>query len=347
VLRAIFILVNRRVTIKDVAKRSGVTHTTVSRVIHNDPRISEATKQRVLKAIKALDYQPNLVARGLVNQRSQVIALITPDLNPHVLPIIRGVANGATKWDYALMLIPMDTWLEEDRSVSFVAQNWLVDGILLYNLIWHEKVPPKVQQLMNSNVPLVFINKFLDKKKLQAVGVDNYQSVFLAVEHLAKLGHKRIGMLKGGMTSVDGVERFLAFTKAMEQLGLPVDERFVGVANFNDDQAYHEMKRILLQRTLPTAMYCANDLMAIGAMKAIQEHGLSVPGDIALAGYDDLEAGRYISTPLTTVRPPTEYVGFRAFEMLMDILQKPNQPATQVPLPSELVIRASTVKPLR
>jgi DNA-binding LacI/PurR family transcriptional regulator len=337
----------RRVTIKDVAKRAGVTHTTVSRVIHDDPRISEPTKQRVMKAIKALNYQPNLVARGLVKQRSQVIALITPDLNPHVLPIIRGVANGATKWDYALMLIPMDTWLEEDRSVSFVAQNWLVDGILIYNLIWHEKVPPKVEEVMKSEIPLVFINKFLDRKKLHAVGVDNFQSVFLGVEHLAKLGHKRIGLLKGGMTSVDGVERFLAFKEAMDRLGLPYDERFIGTANFNDEQAYHEMKRILLQETLPTAMYCCNDLMGIGAIRAIRERGLSVPNDISVAGFDDLEAGRYIETPLTTVRAPQEYVGFRAFEQLMEVLHKPKQPPQQIKLPSELVVRASTVMPLR
>jgi DNA-binding LacI/PurR family transcriptional regulator len=339
--------VNRRVTIKDVAKRSGVTHATVSRVIHKDPRISAPTAQRVFKAIQALNYRPNPAARGLVNRHAQVIALIVPDLNPHVLPIIRGVASGATKWDYALMLMPMDTWLEEDRSVAFVAQNWLVDGILLYNLIWHEKVPPKVQQLMSSNVPLVFINKFLDKKKQYAVGVDNFQSVHLAVEHLAKLGHKRIGYLKGGMTSVDGVERYLAFQEAMQKLGLVIDERYVGVANFNDDQAYHEMKRILLQRTPPTAVYCANDLMCIGAIRAIKEQGLSVPDDIAVAGFDDLEAGRYVETPLTTIRPPTEYVGFRAFELLMDMLQKPNQEPRQIKLPSELIVRASTVKPMR
>ena len=94
-------------------------------------------------------------------------------------------------------------------------------------------------------------------------------------------------------------------------------------------------------------MYCANDLMCIGAMKAIKEQGLSVPDDVALAGFDDLEAGRYIDTPLTTVRPPTEYVGFRAFELLMDMLQKPGQPPQQIKLPSELIIRATTVKPMQ
>ena len=338
---------NKRVTIKDVAKRAGVTHATVSRVIHDDPRISAPTSQRVRKAIEEMNYRPNPAAQGLVNRHAQVIALIVPDLNAHVLPIIRGVTSGATKWDYALMLIPMDTWLEEDRSVAFVAQNWLVDGILLYNLLWHDRVPPKVQKLKSSNVPLVFINKFLDKKNLNAVGVDNYQSIYLAVEHLARLGHKRIGFLKGDMTSVDGVERFLAFRKAMEKLGLAYDERFVGEANFNHDQASHAMKRILLQRTLPTAMCCANDTMCLGAMKAIQEYGLAVPGDIALVGFDDLEAGRYIPTPLTTVQPPLEYVGMRAFELLMEILKKPNRPPTQAPLPSALLVRASSMKTAR
>jgi len=332
------------VTIKDVAQEAGVTHTTVSRVIRNLPFVKEETRIRVLRALKRLNYRPNMVARGLVNKRSHVIGLITPELNPYVLPVVRGVTETSVKWDYALMLIPMDTWLEEDRSISFVAQNWQVDGLLVYNVVYHEKVPEKVHALQSANIPLVFINKFLDKKKLNAVGVDNYQGVHLMMEHLAQLGHRRIAMLCGDLESVDGMERSIAWRQSMQKLGLKIDESLIGIGDFVDDTAYRETHRILNTKKPPTAIYCANDLMAVGAIRAVQDLGLRVPDDVAVAGFDDLETARYVDIPVTTVRPPREQAAAKAFDMMMAILRDPKRPPEQVRLPCELVVRASTVR---
>ncbi|MFH0907781.1 MAG: LacI family DNA-binding transcriptional regulator [bacterium] len=166
---------HQRVTIKDVARLAGVAHTTVSRVIRNRPFIRDETRIRVARALQELNYQPNLVARSLVRKRSNVIALITTELHPYTHPIVRGVSMASIRSDYAIMLIPTDTWLEEDRSISLVAQNWQVDGIVVYNIFPHANVPDKVRQIQADKIPIVFVNKFLDQKRIHAVGIDNEQ----------------------------------------------------------------------------------------------------------------------------------------------------------------------------
>jgi DNA-binding LacI/PurR family transcriptional regulator len=334
---------NHRVTIKDVARLAGVTHTTVSRVIRNLPFVRDETRSRVLRALSQLNYQPNLVARSLVKKRSNVIALITPELHPYTHPVVRGVATASIRSDYAIMLIPMDTWLEEDRSIAFVAQNWQVDGIIVYNIIYHAKVPEKVRQIQANKVPIVFVNKFLDQKRINAVGVDNDQCVFLAIEHLFKLGHRRIGSISGGLTSVDGVERDAAFRKAMNHFGLKLEENWIGTGDFNDETACAVMRRILNNKKLPSAMYCANDHMAMGIIRAITEAGLSVPDDISVVGLDDAETPRYSPIPVTTVRRPVEAAAVKAFGMMIDLMRDSTKPPQQIRLPGELVVRGSTI----
>jgi len=337
--------VKRSVTIKDVAQIAGVAHTTVSRVINKDSRITQATCDRVRRAMKKLDYQPNLIARGLVRNRTQVIALIGPEVVSFFLPIIRSVAESAASRDYAMMLFSTNTWIKEAMSFEWVAQNWLVDGILVYNLIHHPTVPPDIRQMQSRISPIVFINKFLREPELNAVGVDNYHAVNLAIEHLAALGHRKIGLIYGDVTSVDGFERKDAFDRAMKNAGLAVEPAFELCGMWRDEDAYKETLRLLESGPRPTAFFSANDMMAIGAMRAIRQKGLSVPRDISLVGYDDLETSRYIDVPLTTIRPPLADVGTRAMDLLMEVLKDPTRPPQQVALRAELIVRASTAEP--
>ncbi len=333
---------NKRVTIKDVAAKARVTHPTVSRALSDSPRVSEATKKRIRKIAAQLGYRPNLIARSLVRKQSRVVAVITPDLNPHVQPILRGVADACRRSNYALMLLSTDYWTEEGLSYMWVLDNWRVDGIIIYNVLYQRAAARDLQRLQCERVPSVFINKYLHDRKTNNVSVDNFDAVLRAMTHLHDLGHRRIGIMNGQAMSVDGVERFDGFRKALTKLGLPLEKHFVGCGNYSEEQAFEEMTRILCLRPRPTAMFCANDLMAMGVIRAAQKKGLKVPRDLAVVGFDDIESGQYFSPSLTTLRPPLRETGERAVALLMSLLENPRRAPEQIAMKAKLIVRQSS-----
>ena len=331
-----------RVTIKTVARAAGVTHTTVSRVIHDDSRISKETGDRVRAAMQQLNYQPNLIARGLVQNHTQVIALINPEVAPFAVSIIRSVAERCHEREYAMMLFPTNTWLMEQLSFKWITEHWLVDGVLIHNLIQHHQVPQPILDLRAVCYPFVFINKFLDEKDLNSVGTDDNDALDKAIRHLVELGHRRIGLLNGDLTSTDGFGRDKAFRLAMQNAGLPIPASRIACGMWRDTDARQETLRMLDQAEPPTALFCANDMMGIGALRACREKGLRVPHDISIVGYDDHEVAHHIETPLTTIRPPLVEVGGKSFDLLMQIIQDRTRQPEQIRVPADLVIRASS-----
>jgi LacI family transcriptional regulator len=333
----------RRVTIKDVALKAKVSHPTVSRVINNTGRISPATQARVRKAMEALGYRPNLIARSLVKSRTRTIALITPDLNPHVVPIVRGVSDVCRQRDLALMLLSTDYWAKEDLTTMWIVDNWRVDGVLVYNVAHQPSISAELRRLREEGLPICFINKYLRNKDVWTVGVDNYNVAAKAVEHLVSIGRRRIGIMNGNLRSVDGVERRQGFLEALAAAGLSLDRSHEGTANFGDVQAYEEMKTILAGKRRPDAMFCASDTMAMGAITAIQEAGLRVPKDIAVVGVDDADAALHFRPALTTLKLPLRQVGEQGVDLLMEMMEKDPARPRQVHVRAELIIRASTI----
>ena len=331
-----------RVTIKTVAREAGVTHTTVSRVIHDDVRISKETCDRVRAAMQKLNYQPNLIARGLVQNRTQVIALINPEVSPFAVPVIRSIAECCHDHEYAMMLFPTNTWLMEQLSFRWITEHWLVDGVLIHNLIQHHQVPQPILDLRAVRYPFVFINKFLDQQDLNAVGVDDDDALEEVIRHLAGLGHRRIALLNGDLTSTDGFGRDRAFHRAMKKAGLPDPSSLTACAMWRDTDAHRETLRLLNGAERPTAIFCANDMMGIGALRACREKGLKVPDDVSIVGYDDHEVAHHIETPLTTVRPPLPEVGRQSFDLLLKIIQDRERAPEQIRVPADLAIRASS-----
>jgi DNA-binding LacI/PurR family transcriptional regulator len=335
----------KRITIKDVAERAGVSHPTVSRAINDDPQISEATKERIRAIMKEMGYRPNLIARSLVRNKTKVFALVVPDVNPHVQPIIRGVVDECRQNDYALMLFSTDYWAQEESSYAYIVSNWQVDGVLIYNVFHHDRLTVDVEQLQADRLPFVFINKYLGEPSINTVAIDNRDAVKRAVQHLVELGHRRIGILNGGLMSVDGVERFEAFKKTLEEAGLEYKEDWRGDANYANNQAEREMERILQLPERPTAMFCANDLMAMGAIRKAQAMGFDVPDDLSFVGFDDIDAARWFTPALTTLHPPLRDIGGKAISLLIERIENPDAQIQQIPLQAELIVRDSTAAP--
>ncbi|MFH1367548.1 MAG: LacI family DNA-binding transcriptional regulator [Elusimicrobiota bacterium] len=328
-------------TIKDIAKMAGTTHSTVSRVITGNATISEKMKTKVLRLMKKLHYHPNLIARGLVRKKTRAFAMIVPDLNPHVLPIVRGAAETCRIHNYGLMLFSTDYWMDENKYFVEVVKNWQVDGVLIYNVVYRKDVSATIKKMKKEKMPFVFINKYLGAKKVNTVSVDNKDAVFQAVSRLAGQGRSRIGMMNGGLISVDGVERFEGYKAALEKLGIKFDGNIVGNANFSGDEAYAEMKRILETAERPDAVFCANDEMATGVIRALRERNLSVPGDVSVIGYDDWEGARFFKPALTTLRPPLKEIGPLAIDLLMKVIKDPKRRIEEIGLKAELITRDS------
>jgi LacI family transcriptional regulator, repressor for deo operon, udp, cdd, tsx, nupC, and nupG len=332
----------KRVTISDVARAVGVTHGTVSRVIHNNPRISRATKTRVRKAIREMGYRPNLIARGLATNKSFVIAAIVPELDPSVQQILRTVTDICRHHDYSLMVASTEYSENEDVAYRSVVDRWQVDGVLIYNVIPQSVPTPEALEILRQGPPIVFINRYIYATNVCAVGVDNYAAAKLAVDHLVRLGHTRIGMLKGSVVAADAMERHEGFVRAMKYHGLDIDPSIVARANYIFVDGIMEMRKMLQLPSPPTALFCANDLMALGACRAIEEAGLRVPDDISLVGFDDNEAAIYHHPSITTLRPPLPDVGRKAVKMLMDRISDPSTHMQQIPCQPKLIVREST-----
>ncbi|MCK4518730.1 MAG: substrate-binding domain-containing protein [Candidatus Omnitrophica bacterium] len=240
------------------------------------------------------------------------------------------------------MLFAANPWQNESLSYSWVTKNWLVDGVLILNILHQEKMTVSIKKLLKDDIPCVFINKYLGSQQVNAAGIDNHDGVTKVISHLVDLRHKRIGIINGGLMSVDGFERFEAYKKVLEQFGLKYNEKIVGYGDFNEEGGYEEMKRILYGSFKPTAMFCANDIMAIGAMRAIKEKGLRVPDDIAVVGFDDIEAAAVVEPPLTTIRPPLEDIGAKAIEQLIGDIRNNKKTVEEVSLKTKLIVRESS-----
>ena len=333
-----------KVTIKDIAAKLNVNVSTVSRALNDFPNLKDSTKKKVLETAKEMNYCPSHIAQGLSGKSTRVLALITPTLDPHVLPVIRGATDACRKIGYALMLFPNDYWSDEIVAFTDIKGKWLVDGMLIYNVVYHKKISNEVTGLKNEEIPFVYINKYLGSGIVNTVSVDNFKSIYKVINHLHKLGHKKIGIINGNLTSNDGRERFDAFKKSLKNLKLKYNEQYVGYGEFDKTTAYNEMKKILSVRTKPTAIFCSSDLMAIGAIRAIKDKGLRIPDDIAVAGFDDIALGRYIEPSLTTLRAPLEDVGAKAVELLMDVIKNPEQAVKEFGLEAELITRQSSGK---
>ncbi|OKQ00035.1 LacI family DNA-binding transcriptional regulator [Paenibacillus sp. P46E] len=333
-------------TIYDIAKKTGYSPTTVSKAFNNYSDVREKTRQEILRAAQEMGYLPNSHARTLTTKKSWTIGVLFVEetgagiRHPFFSAVIESFKQVAVAKGYALMFISKDVggkqsgYLENCRIRG-------VDGVVVFLSDYED---PYFLELLESDIPTVILD--YDTAQSHTVCSDNMAGAQLAVNYLASLGHRRIAHISGGGNSFPGSQRELGYIAAMELQGLEVRDGYIAEgAFFSRESGYTAMLKLLELPERPTAVFASGDLLALGAVMAAKDKGLSVPSDISVIGYDDIELAAYVSPALTTIRQDTEKLGTRAAEILLASIDGKGQEKEALMLPVEIVVRDSCAPP--
>lgn len=334
---------NRRPTIKTVAARAGVGRTTVSRVVNGSDLVSADARARVLAAIKELNYVPNSVARGLVTNRTNSVALVIPESEsrlgsePFFAALIRGVSGALAESGTQLQLMLVRDQAERDQLTESVATR-RVDGVLLVSVHAEDRLPGILEEM---GLPTVLAGRRDAGEQLSYVNSDNAGGAAEAVRHLLGRGRRRIATITGPQDMDVGRARLSGWHATHKEAGVPADGALIEPGDFSEDSGGHAM-RLLLERTPDLdAVFAASDLMAVGALAELRRQKRRVPDDVAVVGFENSVLARHTNPPLTTVRQPVEELGRTMARILTDITLN-DGPRQQITLPTELVVRESS-----
>ncbi|MGG4405665.1 LacI family DNA-binding transcriptional regulator [Geobacillus stearothermophilus] len=325
-------------SIKDVAKRANVSTATVSRVLRNTGNVTEETRQRVLEAIEALNYQPNVLGRYLRRMETETVLVVVPDImNPFFSKVLRGIEAVALKHGYQVLLgdTQNDARLEE-QYLNVLPQRQ-VDGMIFLTA----RIRKELMEEMARQFPIVLACEYLEGADIPTVSIDNISSARKATEHLIRLGHCRIAHLSGPMNIILSRDRLRGYQQALAQHELEADAALVQEGDFTYESGYHLTLKLLALEKPPTAIFAANDEMAIGAVKAIRHRGGRVPDDVAVVGFDDIHMASIFEPSLTTIAQPMFEIGQKAMELLLALIEGTSARRRQLVLPDRLVIRDS------
>ena len=343
----------RQVTLGDIADTVGVAKMTVSRVVNRNGYVSDETRDKVLQAVKKLNYRRNGLARNLKRQRTETVGLVLGDIsNPYSTELAHAIREKLLAAGFNLFICISEHSAKEDIIAFESLSNHSVDGIIVAtrsNVAGDEYL----RKIVDSNLPVVVVGRDFQHEAVDSIAADNLHGGFEATQHLIDLGHLRIGFIGASLSGKMSLKRLQGYLKALEEHDLEVDERLVTGRRGADSEVpgystekmgYEGMRRLLSLPNRPTAVFARNDFTAIGAMTAIKETGLRIPQDVAIVGFDDIPLAMHTSPPLTTVRQPMRLQGQIAAEMLLKrIRNEEDEPRQEQVLNSELIIRESTV----
>ncbi len=332
----------RPATIREVAKEAGVSTATVSRVFNDPETVKPSMRARVMKVIDRHHYVSDGLAGGLASRRSRLIGLIIPTMtNSIYASSTQAIQNVAQKAGYTVLVGISDFIPEQEAHLIHQLIGRRVEGLILTGA---ERPPRVYEKLRRNGTPFVITWKLARGSGLPCVSFDNHRAAATAVAHLVSLGHRRIGLICGETAVNDRARgRREGFLAAMSKHGLPIDPSLLLERKFEFVEGRAAMHRMLRNPRPPTAVFCANDIQAIGALSECREQGLCVPADISIVGFDDLPIAQYTTPRLTTVRVPASDMGRRAAEALLHSMRAGEQDI-YVELPTELIVRESTAR---
>lgn len=329
--------------IKDVAREAGVSTATVSHVINETKYVTDATRQKVLKAVEKLNFYPNAHARSLASGKSNIIGLLVSDIsNPFFPELIKSIEAAAFDHGYNIMLF--NTNYDARRAADYVRRliELKVAGVAMMTA---ELEPALIDEMRNKQVRVVFNDLGIVTEHMSNILLDYSAGIEEAVRHLVSLGHENIAHIAGSSRIRSGQIRRDAFLKAMKTHAPKVKEPTIIEGDFRFESGRMAATEILAMKDLPTAVIVANDMMALGAMQEFKAAGMSIPKDISIVGFDDIAFASLSDPPLTTVCSPRVEIGRRAIEALMSTIENKNQHGVELSIPTYLISRKSTAPP--
>lgn len=329
----------KNITIHDVAAAAGTSYGTVSRVINDAPHVKNETRQRVLAAMDRLGYVVDRRARSLAGGRSQVLAVLAPDLGTgYIGEIIRGIDAEVELAQYELLLYTTHRQAAKESSYITNIARGMADGLVL---VLPSDLDAIVAQLRQIGFPFVLVDYQGVAEDVPAVCATNWQGAYNATEYLIELGHRRIGFITGDMEMAAARNRLAGYQAALRTHHLPTEPDLVIEGKFHYPDGYAATLALLALATPPTAIFASNDDMAFGALEALRGQGRRVPDDVSVIGFDGIPQAALVHPPLTTVSQPLAKMGRVATQMLLDRLNDPGKPTRRIELPTELIIRGS------
>lgn len=325
-------------TIKDIARLAGVTPSVVSRALNNKAGVKESTRQRILKIARELEYYPNAAAHSLVTSKTNTIGIVMADISePFYSQLIKGMEFVANETGYTLLFSNSYENVEHSRLLQRMVYSGRVDGLVIMGSNIQEK--SFVFTLRDRGFPFVLIERYFADPRVHCIWLDNVEGAYLATQHLIARGHRKIGHIAGNLYFQVALDRIEGYKKALSEAGIDFSEDLVVAGGFVTKGGYTAMKQLLAQRC--SAVFAANDAMAYGALQAIAEAGLTVPDDIAVVGFDDLEFSGLTNPPLTTVHQPRYEMGRKALEILIAVLKGEQKEGAKVCYQPTLTVRRS------
>lgn len=339
-----------QITIRDVAARAGVNPSTVSRVLTANRRISEETRNRVLKVIAELDYHPNVIGRNLASRDTRTIGLMIARpvaealANPFFVAMTAGVSSVLQREGYNLLLSLSETAREERSACLSLLRGGQVDGVILTSSRVRD---PVIGDLESKGSPYVIVGRLMGNPHGNTVNNDNVGLGRMVTDYLLGLGHRRVAIITGPSDLVVSRDRVAGYRQALDQAGCTLLPEYEVQGDFSQESGYRAMNRLLGVLPAPTAVFATDDVMAIGALQCLHDREIPVPHRISVVGVNDDPRGPYLTPPLTTVHIPIFDMGVMAATRLLQVLRGRGGSPGPVILPGNMVVRASTAPPPR
>lgn len=327
--------------IKDVAKSAGVSVTTVSRVLNGEKYVKDDLKARVKRAIEELGYTPSHIARSLVRKKTNLIGVIVPDVTSSFYStILSNIEKTASLNDYNLVVCNIIEDTDKELKYLQVFKEMRVDGII----IMHEKLNDEIRELIHKlDIPIIFSSVKPTDQKFVSVIIDDYIAANDATRYLIELGHERIGFIGGDMRDVtSGQNRYVGYSHALADCNIKIVDDYIRFGDYKTHSGYELMKEILMCEPRPTAVFAVSDDMAVGAMNCIHDHGLKVPDDLSVIGFDGSQLTELVRPRLSSMEQPIQEMGKVTVDVLLDLIAgKEVSPQEDVILKHKLVVRDS------